>query len=316
MTVEPDVPHEIVSRSPRISVIMNCYNSARFLREAIDSVLAQTLRDWEIVFWDNQSTDASAAIFQSYNDVRCRYFLAPTHTVLGQARNLAISQARGQWCAFLDCDDLWLPDKLTRQVAIIDSEGPSLGLIYGHMKILLNDGEAHSPWRKSMKDYVDRARFPRLPEGDIFAELLKSNFIPLPSAMILRLAFNAVNGIDPLFRSAEDYDLFVKIAQIHRIRAVQDVICIYRVHGANLTPLLADIGFQEELTVVSRYLPQLAARKALRYHYTYQAVRMLRRGEIFLGLRYLLQHGALRVLFAEFIRRRFMTKMAEINHTG
>jgi glycosyltransferase involved in cell wall biosynthesis len=292
---------------PRISVIMNCYNSARFLRAAIDSVFAQTYADWEIVFWDNQSTDDSAAIFKSYVDPRCRYFLAPVHTALGQARNLAVAQARGEWCAFLDCDDLWLAEKLSRQVAIIDADGSSLGLVYGHMRILLDEGEKDSPWRQSMQKFVERARFPRMPEGDIFNELLKSDFIPMPSAMFLRSAFIAVNGIDPSFRSAEDFDLFVKIARTHRVRAVQDVICLYRVHDGNLTPLLSDVGFQEELTVVSRYLPQPAARKALRYHHTYQAVRMIKSHKRFLGLCYLLRHGDVRVVFSEFIKRRLMT---------
>src|SRR3972149_5927289 len=92
------------NRAPLVSVIMNCYNGARYLREALASVLVQTFTDWEIVFWDNQSADESAAIFKSYSDRRFRYFLAPEHTVLGRARNLAVEQARGEWIAFLDCD--------------------------------------------------------------------------------------------------------------------------------------------------------------------------------------------------------------------
>jgi glycosyltransferase involved in cell wall biosynthesis len=303
--------NRVALRPSRISVIMNCYNSARFLRAAIDSVFAQTYTDWEIVFWDNQSTDESAAIFKSYVDPRCRYFLAPVHTSLGQARNLAVAQARGEWCAFLDCDDLWLPEKLSRQVAIIDADGPSLGLVYGHMRILLNEGEKDSPWRQSMQKFVKRSRFPRIPEGDVFNELLKWNFIPMPSAMVLKRAFIEVNGIDPSFRSAEDFDLFVKIAKTHRVRAVQDVVCLYRVHDGNLTPVLSDVGFQEELTVVSRYLPQSAARKALRYHHTYQSVRMIKSRKIFRGVCYLLRHGDVRVAFSEFIKRRFMTARVE-----
>jgi glycosyltransferase involved in cell wall biosynthesis len=305
---EPVSPAGAVLKLPRVSVIMNGYNSARFLREAIDSVFAQTYSDWEIVFWDNQSTDGSAKIFRSYDDARCRYFCAPIHTALGQARNLAIAQARGQWCAFLDCDDLWLPGKLSRQMAIIDSEGPSLGLVYGHMRILINEGEGDSPWRQSMEKYAARAWIPRLPEGDIFDELLKSDFIPMPSAMVLRQAFIAVNGIDPSFRSAEDFDLFVKIARSYRARAVQEVICLYRVHGANLTPQLSEVSFQEQVSVVSRYLPLAVACKALRYHYTYHAVRLMKHRKIFLGLRCLLRHGDVRVLFSEFIKRRFLSE--------
>src|SRR4030067_1280023 len=102
-------------QQPLVSVIMNCYNSEKYLREAIDSVLAQTYQNWEIIFWDNQSTDKSAAIFKSYADPRFCYFLAPEHTTLGQARNLAVEQAHGAWVAFLDCGDILFPRKLAQQ---------------------------------------------------------------------------------------------------------------------------------------------------------------------------------------------------------
>jgi len=85
---------------PKISVIMNCYNGARFVKEAIDSVYAQTFKDWEIVFWDNASTDGTAEIARSY-DSRLRYFRAERNTPLGRARNLAMERATGDWIAFV-----------------------------------------------------------------------------------------------------------------------------------------------------------------------------------------------------------------------
>ena len=101
---------------PKVTVIMNCYNSAEHLREAMDSVFRQTWGDWEIVFWDNCSTDDSAAVARSYGP-RVRYFLAEKNVPLGAARNLAIAKAEGELLAFLDCDDEWLPTKLEKQVA-------------------------------------------------------------------------------------------------------------------------------------------------------------------------------------------------------
>ena len=111
-----------LGKEPLVSVVMNCYNSAKYLRQSIDSVLAQTYKNWEIIFWDNQSTDESAKVFLSYADERFHYYLAPEFTKLGLARNLAVAQAKGDWLGFLDCDDIWLPMKLEQQVDIIIHE--------------------------------------------------------------------------------------------------------------------------------------------------------------------------------------------------
>ena len=95
-----------MNRVPSVSVIMNCFNGEKYLRQAIDSVLAQTFNDWEIVFWDNQSTDASAHIVKSYEDPRLRYFHAPKHTWLYEARNYAMAEARGEFLGLPGCGRL------------------------------------------------------------------------------------------------------------------------------------------------------------------------------------------------------------------
>ena len=79
---------------PLVSVIMNCLNGEKYLREAIETVYAQTYSNWEIIFWDNASSDGSAAVAQSYRDGRLRYFRGDTTVPLGHARNLAIQQSR------------------------------------------------------------------------------------------------------------------------------------------------------------------------------------------------------------------------------
>ena len=91
---------------PLVSVIMNCYNSDRYLREAIDSVFAQSYQNWEIIFFDNASTDQSAEIAKSYGP-KLRYFRGESTVLLGAARNRAFEKAAGQYFAFLDCDDIW-----------------------------------------------------------------------------------------------------------------------------------------------------------------------------------------------------------------
>ena len=107
--------------APAVSVIMNCLNSARDLRAALGSLMAQTFGDFEVIFWDNGSTDDSPAIAQSYGP-KLRYFRGKTTVPLGAARNLALMRARGRYLAFLDCDDLWRPRKLETQVALFEAD--------------------------------------------------------------------------------------------------------------------------------------------------------------------------------------------------
>ena len=112
---------ELNINKPLVSIIMNCYNSSLYLKEALDSVLNQTYNNWEIIFWDNQSSDKSAIIFKEYVDSRFKYFYAPTHTNLGEARKLAVQNSKGSWIAFLDCDDYWLLTKLAQHICDEDA---------------------------------------------------------------------------------------------------------------------------------------------------------------------------------------------------
>ena len=97
---------------PIVSIIMNCYNGETYLDESISSILSQTYKNWELIFWDNKSQDKSAEIFKKYNDKRLKYFYAKEHTTLYKARNLAIEKSSGEFIAFLDTDDLWSSNKL------------------------------------------------------------------------------------------------------------------------------------------------------------------------------------------------------------
>ena len=110
----------------RVSVLIPCYNAGRYLAAALDSVLAQTYRDFEIIVVDDGSEDDSAAVAARYPQVQYFYH---THSGISVTRNLAISKARGEILVFLDADDLWVPEKLEKQVAYLDSH-PECELVY------------------------------------------------------------------------------------------------------------------------------------------------------------------------------------------
>jgi len=106
---------------PFISIVINCLNGEEYLREAIDSIYDQTYTNWEIIFWDNASTDKSAAIAKSYGK-KLRYFLSGSIDTLYNARNKAVVGARGEYLAFLDCDDWWYDDFLLERKIFFDDE--------------------------------------------------------------------------------------------------------------------------------------------------------------------------------------------------
>lgn len=111
---------------PRVSVLIPCYNAGRYLAEALDSVLAQTYRDFEIIVVDDGSTDDSAAVAARYPQVRYFHHI---HSGISVTRNLCLSKAEGEFVVFLDADDLWVPEKLAKQVAYLDSH-PDCPLVF------------------------------------------------------------------------------------------------------------------------------------------------------------------------------------------
>ena len=121
-------------QQPLVSIIMNCYNGETFLRESIESILSQTYENWELIFWDNRSKDNSVKIFSDYKDKRFKYYYAPKHTFLYEARNEAIKKASGEYLAFLDTDDYWQKDKLKFQLPLF--QNPEVNVVYGNYYIV------------------------------------------------------------------------------------------------------------------------------------------------------------------------------------
>ena len=110
------------------------YNGEAYLYESIKSVLSQTYANWELIFWDNRSNDKSAEIFKSYNDKRFKYYYAPQHTLLCEARNEAIKKSSGEFIAFLDTDDFWEKDKLELQIPLF--KDLDVGVVYGNLYVV------------------------------------------------------------------------------------------------------------------------------------------------------------------------------------
>jgi glycosyltransferase involved in cell wall biosynthesis len=273
------------SASPSVSIVMNVLDGAPHLREAVDSVLAQTDPDWELIVWDDRSTDESADIIAGYDDERIRYFLAPERTPLGRARDQAIRRGTGAWIAFLDQDDVWLPHKLERQMALVrDDPDERLGIVYGRTVTFLPDGRE--------RDYDHRYEFAPLPEGDVFVRLFETPcFIAMSSFMFPRARFDEIGGIPDAYQVVPDYFLFLALARRHRARAVQEPICRYRLHPGGMSDPNRRRLNEEVLALIddweSEIDPRLAARRR-RVHHTCIAVEDMKRPATLL-------HGVARV---------------------
>jgi glycosyltransferase involved in cell wall biosynthesis len=232
---------------PLVSIIMNVRNGAATLREAIDSALAQTFADWELIVWDDRSTDNSAQIVSEYRDPRIRYFPSPEDVPLGKARSQAIRQTTGEWIAFLDQDDVWLPHKLEKQMALADQD---VGLIYGRTIRFYPGGME--------RDYDHAHEYELLPDGDIFTQLFtQSCFIAMSSAVFRRSAIEAIGGIPETIQIIPDYYLYVAVARRYPVRAVQTAVCRYRMHLGSMSQVAAMQMNHEVLWLIDHWAGDL-----------------------------------------------------------
>ena len=236
--------------SPLISVIINCYNGEKYLNDAIDSVIEQSFKDWELIFWDNRSSDNSKDIFNKYNDPRMKYFLSPKFTNLSTARNQSVNVTSGKWIGFLDCDDYWLPNKLNNQVKIISNNNNDVAFIYGNIKAEFMEGFKNTIFARRINKKKENSI---LPSGYIFNKLLLKNFVPLSSALINKKFYLNCGGIDEKYEFSEDYDLFLKISKNNKVISLSSSDCIYRIHDSNMSQNDNTLGYKEAVSICKKY---------------------------------------------------------------
>ena len=216
-----------------VSIIMNCYNGETFLHESIKSVLSQTYKNWELIFWDNRSEDKSAEIFKSYNDKRFKYYYAPQHTLLSEARNEAVKRSSGEFIAFLDTDDFWEKDKLELQLPLFKDS--KVGVVYGNLFIVNEKLNVKKIFLKKKK-----------PRGFILDDLLK-NYCTLLVTLVVRKSFldNCQPAFNNSFHIAGDFDLMIRMSVKYKFDCVEKPIASYRVHEKNESLLNRSRQIQE-----------------------------------------------------------------------
>lgn len=206
----------------KVSVIIPAYNAMQFLPDAVDSVLQQTFRDYEVILINDGSTDGIESWAAQVTDPRAR-LISQVNQGLASARNTGLSDAQGEYIAFLDADDLWEATKLEKQVQILDRY-PDVGLVYTWVGSVDVQGNIRTKVRSNSI------------KGDAWETLIKHNVIECGSvAMVRRFCFEQCGGFDSRLKYAEDWDMWLRIALKYPFKVVEEPLVYYRSHSSNLS---------------------------------------------------------------------------------
>jgi glycosyltransferase involved in cell wall biosynthesis len=223
-----------VSEEKLVSVIIPAYNPGPYLREAVTSVLGQTYGNWELVVVDDGSTEDISN--QIPKDRRIE-LVRQSNMGLSMARNAGIMKSRGGLVAFLDADDVWLPEKLQRQMKVLE-ERPEAVLCHSQMRLV--DGEGRPGglgWGGGYETYE---------------ELLDGCGVCISSVLMRRETLFACGLFDPLLKSTQDYDLWLKAGRLGRLAAIRDALVDYRWHGGNMSGNYMQV-YRELMFILSRH---------------------------------------------------------------
>ena len=206
-----------------VTIILNCYNGEKYLIEALKSIENQTYKNWELVFWDNLSTDKSKEILKSFKNKKFRYFKSKKHTSLYSARNLAIRKAKGEYISFLDCDDTWKNNKLKKQIKLFEDK--KVAVVYGNLFVKKN---------KKIRKYYNY----NLKKGYLYKDLIRNYNIGILTVVIKKkILIKEKKIFNNKYNIIGDFDLFLRLSKKYYFQVVQQPVATYRIHNKNLSLL-------------------------------------------------------------------------------
>jgi len=209
---------------PKVTVIIPTYNCARYIGEAVDSVLAQTYPVHEILVVDDGSTDNTRDVLSKYREpVR---YIPQKNAGPPAARNNGILQATGDYIAFLDSDDLWLPHKLQAQMECFQQH-PEYGMVYCDMKTFDDTG--------ILEESVKITRHLTYYTGDIFPQLFAETIFQTSALVVRRTCFDKVGLLDTTLPMGDDYEIFLRLARYYHVGCVDEPLILYRQHPSQGT---------------------------------------------------------------------------------
>jgi glycosyltransferase involved in cell wall biosynthesis len=230
-------PPNLQGNPPLVTVVIPCYNQAHFLGEAIESVLSQTYRNFEVIVVDDGSTDNTSEVASRYEGVR---LIWQENRGLAGARNRGLEEAKGEYVVFLDADDRLLPGALEAGLGCFEAH-PECALVAGHCRFIDVDGLLRAEPRPSQ------------PIGsELYAALLERRYFVIPGTVMYRRAvIESVGAFDTSLKAAEDYDLYFRIAKMFPVYWHHEMVLEYRKHGASMTRK-AGLMLQHTVVVLRR----------------------------------------------------------------
>lgn len=223
----------------KVSVIIPYYNGGEFIKDTLESILNQTYRNYEIIVVDDGSTDGSTdnskGVLDSFKD-KIRYFYQANEGISG-ARNRAIKESKGEYIALLDQDDIWYPEKLEKQVEVMN-QNLDAGIVYSDCYYVNKKGDILYRVFEKQRAY----------SGWIFKNLFIENFIPIPTVLIRKKILDEVGLFDKRYSFAEEYELFLRIARIYPVEYIDEPLAGYRIHDKNLSKNI-EKGLREDIMV-------------------------------------------------------------------
>ncbi|MBS1721056.1 MAG: glycosyltransferase [Armatimonadetes bacterium] len=210
----------------RVSVLLTCYNHLRHLQLAYQSLLDQTFTEFEIIALDDGSTDGTREWLSAQTDPRLRLIFNETNLGTYATLNVGLREAKGEFIAVLNDDDLWAPEKLAQQVQYLDAN-PKAGLVHCGGWFIDGDGRRHPDPAPLGFPY------PRTESGDILAAEIDHNQIIASSVLFRAPIVDSIGPFDPAYFGSGDWQMWLRIARVADIGYLDEPLCFYRVHGAN-----------------------------------------------------------------------------------
>jgi len=228
--------------SVSVSAIITTYNRACYLEKAINSVLDQSYKDFELLILDNSSTDGTEAVVNRYNDDRIRYIRHEPMNI-SQTRNLGVRLAKGEWIAFLDDDDEWLPNKLSAEISLFNLSSSDTALVYGGFIRVDSNGKTLCEYQSAL-------------HGSVLKDLLMLHDDFTGSAsnpMLKKSAVLALNGFDENVKTGEDWEFYLRLAEKYKVAVISEpIVRVRHHHGARLGDRLKDY-IDLEMKVMDRF---------------------------------------------------------------
>jgi glycosyltransferase involved in cell wall biosynthesis len=231
----------VMNNMPMVSVIMPAYNSRMYVAAAIASVLDQEYENLELIVVDDGSSDGTADLARGFgNRVRV---IEQSNSGPAAARNRGVGAARGDFIAFIDADDIWLPGKVQLQVAYLQ-KNPDVGVVFGRLiRWLADENGAFGAPPAVVNGTSDRLIVPE-ESGWIYPEMLLDSVIWIVSAMVRKSVWETLGGLDESLRVGEDYDFFIRASRLCKMDELDRVVALYRIHQQSTTQVMRVEDFE------------------------------------------------------------------------